>query len=66
MDGAQRSGIVNFRMPGRAPADPVAALSRAGILARERGSGVRLAPHFYNDERDVARVLAALDDEPRS
>lgn len=64
--GRERSGILNFRLPDRDPSAVVAALSRAGVVARERGGGVRLAPHFYNDEQDVARLLAAVDDYLRS
>ena len=58
--GRERSSILNFRL--RDTSALLAALARAGIVARERRGGVRLAPHFYNDERDVARVLAAVDD----
>lgn len=32
-------------------------LSAAGIIVRPRLGGIRLAPHFYNDADDVARVL---------
>jgi selenocysteine lyase/cysteine desulfurase len=62
--GRECSAILNFRLGDTSAL--VAALGRAGILARERGGGVRLAPHFYNDESDVARVLAAVDDYLRS
>jgi selenocysteine lyase/cysteine desulfurase len=38
-----------------------ARLRDAGVRASARGGGVRLAFHLYNDERDVDRVLDALD-----
>ena len=62
--GRERSAIMNFRLGDTVAL--AAALGRAGIIARERRGGVRLAPHFYNDESDVARVLAAVDDYLRS
>lgn len=34
-----------------------AAFTRHGILARQRMGGVRLAPHFYADDTDIARVV---------
>jgi selenocysteine lyase/cysteine desulfurase len=55
----ERSSILTFRMgDGRPVLD---AFSRARIVARPRAGGVRLAPHFYNDGDDVARVLDAVD-----
>ena len=36
------------------------ALTDAGIVVRPRLGGIRLAPHFYNDADDVARVLDAV------
>jgi selenocysteine lyase/cysteine desulfurase len=61
--GRERSAIINFRLGD--PGALLAALTRAGVIARERGGGIRLAPHFYNDAQDVARVLAAIDDYAR-
>ena len=44
--------------------DPVAAreaLSKQGIMVNARGGGLRVSPHFYNTEREIARLFAALD-----
>jgi selenocysteine lyase/cysteine desulfurase len=60
---AERSGILNFRLGETA--ELYAALSRAGIICRKRMGGVRLAPHFYNNDSDVERVLEAVEDYRR-
>jgi selenocysteine lyase/cysteine desulfurase len=52
---AERSAILTFVL-GDTPALH-AALTEAGIIARPRLGGIRLAPHFYNDADDIARVL---------
>jgi selenocysteine lyase/cysteine desulfurase len=55
----ERSGILTFQLGE--PSALVAVLARAGVMARVRAGGVRLAPHFYTNEDDVARVLDAVD-----
>lgn len=58
----QRSGIVVFRPPGsRDPQGLAEALISAGVIVRVRGGGVRVAPHFYNDDADLERLFAVLD-----
>jgi len=57
---AARSGIVVFRL-GDDPQRLSTALNHRGFIVRVRGGGIRVAPHFYNDEEDVDRFLAALD-----
>jgi selenocysteine lyase/cysteine desulfurase len=52
---AERSAILTFAL-GDTPALH-RALTDAGIIVRERLGGIRLAPHFYNDAGDAARVL---------
>jgi selenocysteine lyase/cysteine desulfurase len=59
-DDGQRSGILVFRF-GDDPQSLCKALVRDGIIVRVRGGGIRVAPHFYNNENDMDRVLAALD-----
>lgn len=56
----RRSAFFVFALPGatQALADE---LVRAGFTVRVRGGGIRVAPHFYNDESDVDGFLAALD-----
>jgi selenocysteine lyase/cysteine desulfurase len=56
----ERSGILTVRCR-RDPVEVVAALRARGILANARGGGVRLSPHFYCDDEDVARCLEAFE-----
>jgi len=57
----QRSGIVLFRL-GPDPEGLCAFLQERGIVVRVRNGGIRVTPHFYNDEGDLDRLLAAVDD----
>ena len=46
-------------------ADPelvAAAMANADVHVSVRGSAMRVAPHVYNDERDVERLIEALKD----
>jgi selenocysteine lyase/cysteine desulfurase len=54
-NGAERSAILTFAIGETA--DLHQALTDARIVTRQRLGGIRLAPHFYNDADDVARVL---------
>jgi selenocysteine lyase/cysteine desulfurase len=56
---AERSGITTVRTV-EAPDAVVRRLRAAGVLASPRGGGVRLSPHFYCNDDDVARCLDAL------
>lgn len=56
----ERSGIVSFDKPGVNPRDLESRLMEAGVQVALRGGAVRAAAHFYNDERDVERLLDAL------
>lgn len=56
----QRSGILVFRL-GDDPQRLCTELIRRGIIVRVRGGGIRVAPHFYNNEDDIDRLLSALD-----
>ncbi len=55
----ERSGIVVFRL-GDDPQRLGAELIRQGFVVRVRSGGIRIAPHFYNNEDDIDRLLAAL------
>ena len=55
-----RSGIVVFRL-GDHPDRLAAELNARGCVVRMRGGGIRVAPHFYNNEDDIARFLDILD-----
>jgi selenocysteine lyase/cysteine desulfurase len=54
------SGIVAFLRDGEEPSVTVRRLQAAGVFVVERRGAVRASPHFYNDEGDLDRLLAAL------
>lgn len=57
----ERGGAVIVDLPG-AEAAAQALLDRGVIIDYRPGAGIRIAPHFYNSERDVDTALAALDE----
>jgi cysteine desulfurase / selenocysteine lyase len=58
---ARRAGIVNF-VPAR-PAERVRQdLWERGVASTVRFGGIRLSPHHYQDDRDVAAFFTRLDD----
>jgi selenocysteine lyase/cysteine desulfurase len=64
-DAAARAGhILGLRLPGGLPGglpgDLVARLAAAGVHVADRQGVLRIAPHVYNDEADIARFAAAL------
>jgi selenocysteine lyase/cysteine desulfurase len=56
---SERSGIVTFQIGDAQRLQQT--LTRAGIVTRVRMGGVRIAPHFYNNEEDLGRLLAVVD-----
>ncbi|MDP0930061.1 aminotransferase class V-fold PLP-dependent enzyme [Paracoccus onubensis] len=54
------SGVVSFRVPGQDPADVHRRLGEQGVVISLRGDILRISPHFYNNESDIDRFLAAL------
>ena len=59
---SDRSGIVVFESTRHTPAELYALLHKKNIITAERGSGVRVSPHFYNTESEIARLLETLPD----
>jgi selenocysteine lyase/cysteine desulfurase len=57
---AERSGIVSFASPRHAPEMLLEHLKQQGIVLTARSGWLRVAPHFYNTEDDIERLLAAL------
>lgn len=57
------SGIVSFRCPGRSCQRLLERLRAARVTASLRGGEgrewIRLSPHFYNDEEEIDRAVAA-------
>jgi cysteine desulfurase / selenocysteine lyase len=60
-DPAHRSAVIVFTTGDRArDAALVEELEGRGIIVALRPLGVRVSPHFYNTEADIARLLDAL------
>lgn len=58
----EASGIVTFRYLDRKVDYPALAkdLKRKGVVLSARGGGLRAAPHFYNNEEDLEKLMEAL------
>ena len=58
---ADRVGhIVGVRLPHGLPSDLTDRLAEARVYVSVRGDSIRVAPHLYNDERDVERFMLVL------
>jgi selenocysteine lyase/cysteine desulfurase len=44
------------------PAEVVRGLFRRGVIVTEKPEGIRAATHFFNDESDTERLVAALNE----
>ena len=53
-----RSAIIVFK--SRSPDQLVAYLRKRRIIVSARGGGVRVSPHFYNEESDIDKLISAL------
>ena len=61
--GGLRSPIVTFIPAGGAAVDKLAGyLLAQRVACSRRAGGIRLAPHAFNTDEDVARFLQALDE----
>jgi selenocysteine lyase/cysteine desulfurase len=58
---AERSGILSFRHPRRAPADIAARLKAAKVVVPVRAGSLRVSPSYYNDADEIDRLLEALE-----
>jgi cysteine desulfurase/selenocysteine lyase len=56
----ERSGILTFDHPAHDTEKLSYLLREAGVIQTLRGGGVRISPHFYNNEEEVEAFLAAL------
>ena len=60
-DRRARGGNITFR-GSFDPANVRDTLRGRGILVNVRGGGLRVSPHFYNNEADIDKLFAAIDD----
>jgi selenocysteine lyase/cysteine desulfurase len=52
--------MLGVQLPGGLPADLADRLAAAKVFVSVRGDSIRVAPHLYNDERDVQRFVSVL------
>lgn len=55
------SAIVNFRPHTMPPADLYNALKKSDVITAMRGGGIRLSPHFYQDNQLLDKALFQID-----
>ncbi len=58
----ERAGIVVFENNQHTPTELFELLNNHNIITAERGRGVRVSPHFYNTESEIALLLEVLPD----
>ena len=61
-DESDRAGIVIFESNQHTPTELYELLHDNNIITAERGAGVRVSPHFYNTESEIAQLLDVLPD----
>ncbi|MCG9128851.1 aminotransferase class V-fold PLP-dependent enzyme [Candidatus Poribacteria bacterium] len=59
---SERAGIVIFESEKHTPTQLFNLLQDNNIITAERGSGIRISPHFYNTESEINQVLNILPD----
>ena len=52
--------MIGVRLPGGLPPGLTDRLAEAKVYVSVRGNSIRVAPHLYNDERDVERFVEVL------
>jgi cysteine desulfurase / selenocysteine lyase len=58
-----RSGIIVFKPKKEDPSQIVKKLQKSNrIIVSARGKGIRVSPHFYNNEEDIDNLISALVD----
>jgi selenocysteine lyase/cysteine desulfurase len=57
----QRSGIIIFKSKNLHPLTIVKKLENENIIVSQRGKGIRISPHFYNNEDDIDKLILLLE-----
>ena len=58
----RHAGIVTFRLGDADPVRMWQYLSERGVVCAQRGGGIRLSPHFYNDKDSLRKVLKLISE----
>jgi kynureninase len=63
-DDSRRGGLVRLRVPGGVEGAKALLknLFDKDVVFDQRGDAVRISPHFFNNEADIDRAFAELDD----
>jgi selenocysteine lyase/cysteine desulfurase len=56
----RRPNLLGIRLPAQAQRRVAAALAQAGVFVGVRGPAVRVSPHLWTTEEDVARLVGTL------
>ena len=64
--GLRAPQILSVTGPGGTPPGLLARLAGAGVYVADRLGRIRISPHVYNDEADVARCVAAFREALRA
>ena len=59
--GLRAPHLLGVQLGEADPEKVAAAMANAGVFVSVRGTAMRVSPHVYNDERDVERLLEALE-----
>ncbi len=59
---SERAGIVIFENGRQTPSEIYEMLYAENIITAERGTGVRVSPHFYNTTSEIESLLGVLPD----
>jgi selenocysteine lyase/cysteine desulfurase len=54
--------LFGAQMPAGCATDPVGKLKQKGIFVSRRGNSIRIAPHVFIDEHDIARLVSGLEE----
>jgi cysteine desulfurase/selenocysteine lyase len=57
----ERSGIIVFKSQKLPPLSIVKRLEKENIIVSQRGRGIRISPHFYNNEGDIDKLILILE-----
>lgn len=61
-EGKRAGHYLGLKKPGGLPEGLLPKLAERNVFVSVRGPSIRVTPHVYNDERDVDRFIAALED----